>query len=91
MDDKNTNTAPRQRSKAINLAALRAVVAGYLVYLGGSLIYDYMKGRTDMAPIYAWGLGLLFIAAGLAYGAYTWKNWQRENADPPQDGGAPDA
>lgn len=74
------NSSAQKRTKAMNFATMRAVVAGYLVYLGGSLIYDYLKSRSDMTPLQAWGFGLLFIAAGVGYGLYTWKRWQAEAA-----------
>ena len=32
------NSSAQKRTKAMNFATMRAVVAGYLVYLGGSLI-----------------------------------------------------
>ena len=67
------------RSRAVNMATLRAVVAGYLVYLGGSVIYDLLKGRTSMSPALAWAAGLLFIAAGLGYGFYIWRRWQADS------------
>ena len=67
------------RSRAVNMATLRAVVAGYLVYLGGSVICDLLKGRTSMSPALAWAAGLLFIAAGLGYGFYIWRRWQADS------------
>lgn len=74
------NSSAQKRTKAMNFATMRAVVAGYLVYLGGSLIYDYLKSRSGMTPLKAWGFGLLFIAAGVGYGLYAWKRWQAETA-----------
>ena len=81
MDSKNTQTAAQKRTKAINFATLRAVVAGYLIYLGGSLIYDLLKGRATMSPVLVWGIGLLFIAAGVGYGLYIWKRWQADSSE----------
>lgn len=62
-------------------AVVRAAVAGYLVYLGGSLIWDLRKGSSTLPPAAAWGLGLVFIAAGLAFALYTWRRWKKDSAD----------
>ena len=67
-----------QLNRLRGFAIVRAVVAGYLVYLGGSLIYDYLGGSSTMSPVAAWGLGLLFIAAGAGFGVYTWRRWRAE-------------
>jgi hypothetical protein len=67
-----------KRAKATNAATLRAVVAAYLLYLGGSLIWDMLKGKSTMSPVLAWIAGLGFIAAALAFGYYTWKHWHAE-------------
>jgi hypothetical protein len=75
-----------KNSKAVNMATLRAVVAGYLVYLGGSLIYDLLKGQSSMSSAVAWALGLLFIAAGLGYGLYIWKRWRADSSEAASEG-----
>ena len=46
------------------VAALRAVVAGYLLYLGGSLIWDLLKGSSTLPPALAWAAGLGSGTAG---------------------------
>lgn len=74
----NDNDSARMRAKANNIAVLRTVVAGYLTYLGGSLVWDRLQGESTLAPAMAWGLGLLFVAAGLGFGLYTWKRWQAD-------------
>ena len=79
MDSKGTESG-RSRSKALNFAALRAVVAVYLIYLGVTLILDMMKGESALSPIAAWALGLLFVLAGAGFGLYTWRRWKREAA-----------
>ena len=76
MNRKTEETPAQKRNRAMNIATLRAVVAAYLVYLGGSLIVDYLRGRSGVSPILAWGPGLLFIAAGIGFGYYTWKIWR---------------
>ena len=87
MDDKAFEYDTAKRTKANNLAGLRAVVAGYLVYLGFSLIRDLLRGTSTLSPAFAWAAGLGFIAAALAFGFYAWKLWKRELAAaklPPQ-------
>lgn len=65
---------------------LRAVVAGYLVYLGYSLIREQLKGSSAMVPWFAWACGLLFVVSGLAFGWYTWKTWRAASeAAPPEE------
>ena len=76
MNRKTEETPAQKRTRAMNITTLRAVVAAYLVYLGGSLIVDYLRGRSGVSPILAWGPGLLFIAAGIGFGYYTWKIWR---------------
>ena len=80
MDRKPEETPVQKRNRAMNLASLRAVVAAYLVYLGGSLIVDHLRGRSEMPPLLAWAAGLIFIAAGLGFGYYIWKQWKSESA-----------
>ena len=60
------------------MAMLRAVVSGYLIYLGFTLIRDMLSGSSDMAPVLGWGCGLLFMLAGALSVFYTWRRWRRE-------------
>ena len=76
MDRKNEETDMQKRSKAMNLASLRAVVAAYLIYLGCSLILDHLRGRSTLSPVFVWLVGLFFITAGIAFGFYIWKRWR---------------
>ena len=80
MDDKAYEYDMAKRTKANNLAVLRAVVAGYLIYLGYGLIRDLLRGTSTLSPAFAWAAGLGFIAAALAFGFYTWRLWRRELA-----------
>ncbi len=68
----------QKRSKAMNLASLRAVVAAYLIYLGSSLIVDHLRGRSTLSPVFVWLAGLFFIAVGIAFGFYVWKCWRAD-------------
>jgi hypothetical protein len=79
----NSNGAPDPRNRAIAMASLRAVVAGYLIYLGGRLIYDYYHGTSEMALWMTWFFGVVFILAGSAFALYTWKRYQKEKREQP--------
>ena len=67
-----------KRGRASNLAALRAVVAAYLLYLGVSILWDQLRGKGGLSPLIGWGAGILFIGSALAFGWYTWKRWHLE-------------
>ena len=83
MDRKPEESGSQKRAKAQNLATLRAVVAAYLVYLGGSMIVDHLRGRSTVSPILVWASGLFFIASGIAFGYFIWKNWRADSAAEP--------
>ena len=76
MNEQKPKTAERQ--KTINMAALRAAVAVYLIYLGVSLIRDRLQGTSTLPPALAWFAGLAFLLGGAAYGWYTWRRWRSE-------------
>ena len=86
MNEQKPNDAGRQ--KTVNMAALRAVVAAYLVYLGGSLIWDRLNGRGSLPPVLAWLAGLAFLLGGAAYGWYTWRRWRSERDAAAESGGS---
>lgn len=69
----------QKRSKAMNLASLRAVVAAYLVYLGSSLIVDHLRGSSTLSPVFVWLVGLVFITAGIVFGFYVWRHWRADH------------
>ena len=75
-------------AKARNAVSLRAVVAGYLVYLGYTLIRDHLCGTSTLTPWLAWAAGLGFCAAGAAFGLYAWKRYRaalKEAELPPRE------
>ena len=80
MDDRAFEYDTAKRAKANNLAALRALVAAYLAWLGFSLIRDCVRGASTLSPVFAWTVGLVFIAAALAFGFYIRRQWKRELA-----------
>lgn len=77
-----------QRQKAVNMAALRAAVAAYLMYLGGSLIWDRLRGNSSLPPALAWLAGLGFLLCGAAFGWYTWRRWRSERDAAAESGGS---
>ena len=80
MDDKAYEYDAAKRTRANNLAVLRALVAAYLAWLGFSLIRDCVRGASTLSPAFAWTVGLVFIAAALAFGFYIRRQWKRELA-----------
>ena len=92
MNRKTEETPAQKRTRAMNIATLRAVVAAYLVYLGGSLIYDLIQGTSSLSPALGWIVGPLFMIGGAAFGLFAWRRWkvdekeaqaQSQNADAP--------
>ena len=81
----NFNGAPNPNGRNIAMASLRAVVAGYLIYLGGKIIYDHVKGQSEMIPWMCWFFGILFILAGSAFLIYTWMRYKKEKAEQAQE------
>ena len=80
MDDRAFEYDTAKRTRANNLAVLRALVAAYLAWLGFSLIRDCVRGASTLSPAFAWTVGLGFIAAALAFAFYIWTQWKRELA-----------
>ena len=63
---------------SMNRAALRAVVGAYLIYLGVSLVRDFLNGNSTMPPWAAWGCGIFFALAGAGVIVYTWRRYRAE-------------
>ena len=80
MGEKGNEYDMAKRTKAQNFAVLRTVVAAYLAWLGFSLIRDCVRGASTLSPAFAWTVGLVFIAAALAFAFYIWRQWKRELA-----------
>ena len=80
MDDRAFEYDAAKRTRANNLAVLRALVAAYLAWLGFSLIRDCVRGASTLSPAFAWTVGLVFIVGALAFAIYIWRQWQRELA-----------
>ena len=73
------------RSKAITMAILRAAVSGYLIYLGFTMIKDYVEGNSTLAPWLAWTCGMFFILGGAAFIWYSWKQYRAETKETPKE------
>ena len=63
---------------SMNRAALRAVVGAYLIYLGVSLVRDFLNGNSTMPPWAAWGCGIFFVLAGAGVLWYAWRSFRKE-------------
>ena len=68
-------------NRASSMMIIRLVICAYLIYLGGSLIHDQQSGVSTIAPWLSWISGILFIAAGLLYGWFSWKRYRGDTAD----------
>ena len=63
----------QKRARAGTTATLRAAVAVYMIYLG----WKIMTAEGSSVPsTLATVIGIVFIAAALAFGVYTWKRWR---------------
>ena len=69
--------------RVTGMSVLRAAAAGYLIYLGITLISDHLSGKSTMAPWLAWCFGVLFVFAGAVFLWYSWKRYRQEMAEQP--------
>lgn len=53
-----------KRPQTSNVNYIWVLAGGYLVYMGGALLYDLWKGNTDLTPFLLIPAALLFIAVG---------------------------
>ena len=90
--DQTDNKGGGNRPKNAGQSVLRGVIAAYLIYLGGSLIADLLRGSSTLKPLLVWIIAPLFVIAGLGFGFYTWKQWKAGQAEekpaqqePPED------
>ena len=63
----------QKRARAGTAATFRAVVAGYIAYLGWKIA---TAEGGSMPPLAARLIGCAFIVAAIAFGFYTWKRWR---------------
>lgn len=76
--ESSKGSAWAEQSKAKSRGMLRGLVAGYLIYLGGSIIYELIQGTTTLQPALGWFLGPLFMIAGAGFGYFTWRRWKAD-------------
>ena len=69
---------PEPRGRESGMALLRALAAGYLIYLGVTMILDRITGRSEMPLWLSWTCGVIFVLAGAVFGWYAWKRYRRE-------------
>ena len=72
----------RRHARAGSTAALRALVAGYLVYLGVMLIRNLLGGDSPLPAAAAWCVGVLFIGGGLGFAVYAFFRWRSDSRPP---------
>lgn len=68
----------QRRSRAGTTASLRAVAAGYLIWLGWTLLRDMLNGSSTLPVWLSWTASIGFAAIGAAFGWYTWKRYQAD-------------
>ncbi len=71
----------QKRAKAGTAALLRAVVALYIAWLGYKVIRGVGEDGSTVPPAAGWIIGIVFIAAALAFGFYIWKRWRADLED----------
>jgi len=76
-----------QKSKAKTRVLLRALISAYLMYLAYQLIF---LGESDSAlpAAVCWLAGGIFAVAAIAFGIYSWKQYQislKESELPSED------
>lgn len=52
------------KQQSANVNYIWVLAGGYLVYMGGDLLYNLWKGNTDLTPLLLIPAALLFIAVG---------------------------
>ena len=68
----------QKRARAGTRATLRAVVAGYLVYLAWQIVKGVRTGSSTMAPAVAWAAAVFFTLAAIAVGVYAYRSWRAD-------------
>lgn len=91
MREDGTKYDLQRRSRVGTTVSLRAIAAAYLIYLGWTLIRDFLNGSSTMPAWLSWAAGLGFIAVGAAFGLYAWKRYQADlkAAEIPEEGDTP--
>lgn len=82
----------QRRARAGTGATLRALVAGYLLYLAWQIVKNVRTGETTMTPAVAYAAAAFFVLAAAAFVVYLIRHWRVEveaarlpETDSPQD------
>ena len=68
----------QKRAKAGTAATLRAVISVYIIYLGWTVLKGVQNGSSPVPVWVGWLVAIVFTAAAVAFGVYTWKTWRRD-------------
>ena len=68
----------QKRARAGTSATLRALVAGYLVYLAWQILQNVRSGATSMKPAVAYAAAGFFLLAAVAFAVYLIRRWRIE-------------
>ena len=68
----------QKRAKAGTAATLRAVISVYVIYLGWTVLKGVLNGTSPVPVWVGWLVAIVFTAASIAFGFYTWKTWRRD-------------
>ena len=79
MDEKNrVEYDVQSRARAGTSATLRALVAGYLVYLAWQIVKGVRSGETSMSPAVGYAAAAFFLLAALVFAVYLIRRWKKE-------------
>lgn len=70
----------QRRARAGSGAVLRALVAGYLLYLAWQIVNGVRAGETTMSPAVAYGAAAFFTLAAAAFIVYLIRRWRLDLA-----------
>lgn len=59
---------------------LRAVAAGYLLYLAWGLFRELLSGSSTLPLWLGWAAPIAFSAAGICFGFYAWQRYRIDRA-----------
>lgn len=65
------------RNKALTGLVLRAVIAGYMLYLAWKLMSNMLNGSGSIPELIVWLVCIVFAAVALGFCVYTWKEFRK--------------
>ena len=69
----------QRRARAGTSAVLRALVAGYLIYLAWQILRNLRTGETTMTPAVGYAAAAVFLLAAAAFAVYLIRQWRIES------------